>query len=335
MNGNNQLFRFRILDQLLRRDPPPTLDELVRACNHSTDIQRQTDTRYSKRTIRADLQKMREKFNAPIPKRNTDFYQYTDLTFSIFQHNLMKAEIDLLLQLSRFLAQFQQFDFSSDLQELLQQAAPMEEMPHQTLIDLGLSTPYAGTTWLSSLYQHIAARTPLQVVYQPFSGPVLTIQRFEAYLLKFYNRRWYILGHSAERPHQITNLAVERIQRLQPITGSYQIPEGFAETHFSDIIGTTHLADADVSQIIIEVKKPYAHYLHTAPLHPSQRCMAETENSKTFSFQLRINHELQNTLLSMGSNLMQVQPENLRQRLYDVAQQMTVQLEAGTVSGKG
>jgi predicted DNA-binding transcriptional regulator YafY len=70
----------------------------------------------------------------------------------------------------------------------------------------------------------------------------------------------------------------------------------------------------------------YAYYLQATPLHATQTLFEEAPYSMRFGLRLRENHELINTLLSLGRNLLQVSPPVLADRLRETLRQVLVQL---------
>jgi predicted DNA-binding transcriptional regulator YafY len=328
MAGKNQLLRMMVLDGMLRRHEPVQMRQLLTACmDHPAMLRADSDVTISERTIRGDLQLMRNSFGAPIPKRNLDGYQYSDLTYSIFQVPLLQTELEVLQQLGSFLNQFEGFDFGKELRQIIAIGQAIPEVAHlQPSVDLGLPGNQLGNQWLRPIYKALSARQPLTITYKPFQGAEEVSQIFEPYLLKLYNRRWYVLGKSSLRPTIITNYALNRIQSVTALSGHYEIPRDFQQAHFSHIIGTTLYADNPILEVSLDVKKPYAYYLHATPLHHTQTLLAEHDDFMRFGLRLRENHELINTLLSLGRNLLQVSPPVLADRLRETLRQVLVQL---------
>ena len=64
-----------------------------------------------------------------------------------------------------------------------------------------------------------------------------------------------------------------------------------------------------VKDILISVSKPRAKYLETKPLHRLQRVISNNPDSVTFKLKLIPNKELVAKLLSLGKDLLSVEPE--------------------------
>ncbi|MCH8554935.1 MAG: WYL domain-containing protein [Schleiferiaceae bacterium] len=329
MAGKNQLLRMMVLDGMLRRPEPVRMRQMIVACmQHPAMLRADSDVAISERTIRGDLRLMRDSFGAPIPKRNVEGYQYSDLSYSIFQVPLLQTELEVLQQLGSFLNQFEGFDFGNELRQIIAigQAIP-EVSQAQPSVDLGLPGNQIGNQWLRPIYKALSARTLLRITYQPFAGVKEVSNTFAPFLLKLYNRRWYVLGKSSLRPNLITNYALNRIQAVAETTGNYEIPKDFQQEHFSYIIGTTLYLNHPIMDITLDVKKPFAHYLQATPLHATQTLLEESESYIRFGLKLRENHELINTLLSLSSNLLHVTPSHLADRLRETLQLMLNQLD--------
>jgi predicted DNA-binding transcriptional regulator YafY len=331
MAGKNQLLRMIVLDGMLRRDTPVQMHQMVSACMSNPAMLRvDSDIKISERTIREDLKFMRNQFGAPIPLRNLTGYQYEDLSYSIFQVPLMRTELEVLQQVGNFLNQFEGFDLGKELQQIVsigQSLSDMQAELAQPTIDLGLPGNQLGNQWLKIFYNALSTREAVRVDYRSFSGAAETSEVFKPYLLKLYNRRWYVLGKSNLRPELITNYALNRIQGASPIQGNrYEIPQDFKQEHFSYIMGTTLYLDHPILDIELEIKKPYAFYMKQTPWHQTQLLIAETPDAMRFQLRLRENRELINNLLSLGSNLVSILPESLAHKLLEELQSMQNQL---------
>ena len=102
----------------------------------------------------------------------------------------------------------------------------------------------------------------------------------------------------------------------------YQTMDFDAEDYFSDIIGVTKYVDRKVERIMVAISLERFPFIETNPLHPSQRIikrgMSEkyqdwTNTHKIIALDVIINHELVNTILSFGKDMIVLEPLILKE----------------------
>jgi predicted DNA-binding transcriptional regulator YafY len=99
--NKNALERYLLIDEKLRSGRRYTLEQLAQFCKENWDIA------VSPRTISDDLKYMRNRFDAPIPKRPIDgLFDYTDRHFSILNSPLKEKDFSALKKVLHILSQF-------------------------------------------------------------------------------------------------------------------------------------------------------------------------------------------------------------------------------------
>jgi predicted DNA-binding transcriptional regulator YafY len=325
MAGKNQLLRVLVLDELLRKEHKSSMRELITACKDNEYYNRvvfhEDQEVVSERTIRDDLKFMRDVFGAPIPNRNAgELYQYTDTSFSIFQSPILQSELEVLQLVSGLLGQFTGLGLSDDLNQMIERASRLSwrATSEDYNIDFGLKPYPKGQEWLRAIFQAIVNRKKVDIKYQPFEKEAENSKNFCPYLLKQYNRRWYVLGQSELR-EGITNYALDRIKHVKQQKHTYTIPKGFIEKYFNAIVGVTLLPDKPVEDVHITLKKPFSYYVISKPLHHSQKVVSETAEYHVFNYSLRYNKELVSILMSYGQNILDLKPDSIKQELLNEA----------------
>ena len=165
--------------------------------------------------------------------------------------------------------------------------------------------------------------------YHIFTIPDENLQiNVHPYLLKEYNRRWYLLC-AAEEDGKLLNFSLDRIDKCIPLTShKYKEYDGDINERFDDIIGVTWLEDSPVYQIIFWVSDKSKDYVLTKPLHASQRTLPETtiiglhdrypslEGGVFLRIDCKRNYELIRELTSFGENLLVIEPIVIQDEVY-------------------
>ena len=148
---------------------------------------------------------------------------------------------------------------------------------------------------------------PVQLHYIPFDAQEI-ITLFHPYILKEYNNRWFVYGHS----DCFNNNGVYALDRIMAIEMKYlnSFKEANAKiisTYFNNIIGVTNTGNP-VEEIIFTVCTPRCKYVNSKPFHESQRILKHNASYTRYVLKLRINNELIASLLSFGPDLIVEEP---------------------------
>lgn len=79
---------------------------------------------------------------------------------------------------------------------------------------------------LDALRRALRAQKRVHIVYQAGNQPDSTERDFDSYALAYRQGWWYVLGY-CHRRHTIRSFRVDRIQHLEQLQISYEIPEDF------------------------------------------------------------------------------------------------------------
>ena len=141
------------------------------------------------------------------------------------------------------------------------------------------------------------------------------------FLLKEYNRRWYLIG-AADDTGKLLTFALDRIKSIDVLPGYEfrEAPDDLLE-RYEDIIGVSYYEGRTVDKIIFWVSDKSAPYVDTKPIHGSQtRIKGEKEKSirsqysapsggSIFSIECMENYELIRELCSFGGELKVLSPQ--------------------------
>lgn len=325
MAGNIQaLIRYRTIDRCLRRTHRRwTWRELSRACG--AELRERLGDHIddpSRRTIFTDIQNMRDGifgYEAPITyDHGRKSFYYADPHFSISQIPLSREDRQELQHALVILKQFRGFHHLQGIESIiarLEQTSHGAAHPARRLIEFDHVTDSPGQQWLDLLYRYTFERQVLLITYHPFSVDEINTYPFSPYLLKEYNRRWFLIAYNHERD-RLEKLALDRILDLRKsIQPFFQLPGFNPQNYFRDIVGVTLPEEGQAEEVLLRVSVKQAPYLDTKPLHASQELLEKSEEGWLFRLSLIPNYELESQLLSLGERVEVLAPEGLRRRI--------------------
>ena len=334
--------RYKILDELLSsRYHNYSLDDLTEeVCRRLADMYPDTDG-VGRRTIEKDINYLEYEgpFLVDIERYSVASYnpekhktyskrclRYANPSFSIFKKEMSDDEEYLLREALSMLGQF---DSLPNLDRLEGLRLGFGVKHHDKQIISLSKNPLENSNLLGGLFTAISQKQVIELHYHIFTRPDENSQiNVHPYLLKEYNRRWYLLC-AAEEDGKLLNFSLDRIDKCIPLTShKYKEYDGDINERFDDIIGVTWLEDSPVYQIIFWVSDKSKDYVLTKPLHASQRTLPETtiiglhdrypslEGGVFLRIDCKRNYELIRELTSFGENLLVIEPIVIQDEVY-------------------
>lgn len=172
-----------------------------------------------------------------------------------------------------------------------------------------------GTEFLGDIIDAIRNNIAMGVEYQPFYNEQATVYHVEAYCLKMYRQRWYVLGRCRELDG-LRHFSLDRILSIHKTDNTFCYPKDFSpESYYKDVVGIWTNESLKAERITIRAYGLQSKYLLTLPLHPSQKEIASHTHYTDFSYHLCITNNLVCELLAKGSAVEVLEPESLRKRI--------------------
>ncbi len=246
--------------------------------------------------------------------------RYADPTFSIFKKTMNDDEKYLLREAISMLDQFNGLPNLDALESLrLSLNVSSTENP---IISFS-KNPLGESTILGELFTAISNKQVVEVEYAKFTdkdNPL--VYKVYPYLLKEYNRRWYLIA-AAFDDGKIRTYALDRINRATPMPSIEYLPfDGDITERFDDIIGVTLYEGVEPGEILFGADESTKDYIFTKPLHDSQRYYAaqrelelksrypSLKGGAFFSIECIKNYELIRELCSYGKGLLVLSSED-------------------------
>ena len=179
-------------------------------------------------------------------------------------YDVMQEAVDMLRQLEGF----EQFAEMSDVVSRLQDNLAVARGKNK-IVDFERNSDLKGLCYLNPLYNYIARRQTIRILYQSFSARKPLVYTIFPHLLKEYRNRWFLF--CTNKKGVLFNFALDRIQSIEVETETpYQDnPDFNPETYFKHIIGVTHWSEP--IEITFWASREQAGYIATKPVHSSQQ----------------------------------------------------------------
>ncbi|MDD6670113.1 MAG: WYL domain-containing protein [Bacteroidales bacterium] len=330
--NKNALIRYKTIDNCLRnRYRRWTLDDLVEACSDALYDMEGIRKGVSVRTVQGDIQMMRSDklgYNAPIEVYDHKYYRYADSDYSITDmpmsqndYEVMQEAVDMLRQLQ----DFDQFSEMSDVVSRLQDKLSITRKNRKPIIHFDNVPDLKGLKLLNPLYNYIAHKQTLRIIYQPFSARKPQEYILCPYLLKEFRNRWFVFGSRAD-DLVLYNLALDRIESVEPVDVPFRENPDFDSEHFfDDVIGVSKNIKNTPRRIKFWATREQSKYIKTKPIHPSQTLLRENpeDGSCIFQIEVVINFEMYSVFMSYGPGIKILYPpqavEYMRDKLKEAA----------------
>jgi len=324
--NKNALIRYKTIDNCLRnRYRRWTLEDLVDACSEALYDTEGIRKGISVRSVQHDIQMMRSDklgYNAPIEVYDHKYYRYADEDYSIMDmpmsqndYDLMQEAVDMLRQLE----DFDQFTEMSDVISRLQDQLAICRNNRKPIIHFDRVPNLKGLDLLNPLYNYIAHKQTLRIIYQPFSASTPTEFFLCPHLLKEFRNRWFLFGSKAENL-LLYNLPLDRIISVEPVDVPYRENPDFDSEHFfDDVIGASKNINSSPQTIRFWANSEQSKYIKTKPLHRSQRLISENpeDGSCIYEIDVVINFEMYSVFMSYGPGIKIISPHDVMMFMRD------------------
>ena len=275
-------------------------------------------TEVSIRQIRDDIKYMRDRvtYDAPIKAYQYDgkrcYYRYEDRDFTIFNNELSVEEVINLRSTIDMLARFRDRSKNVWLEEVisnLEYRFGIKEHS-ENVVSFEQNEQLKGLEYLSEVIDATVNHIPIIIYYKTYKGKEL-ISTFHPYHVRQYNNRWFLFGYE-EETGKIANKALDRIQRISLANIPFKPNTTIDFAHFfDDVVGVSiPYDDVEKETITLRFTQTRYPYVTSKPIHKSQATVNEKEC--TVSLSVKPTRELEQQILSYGSDVEVLSPESFR-----------------------
>ena len=331
--NKNAVIRYKFLDELLSdRHHHYSMSDIETKVNGMLE-----DLGYptvGTRQLEKDLVFLMERpFSAPIERYRSngrECIRYKRSDFSIFTPELSKEERSILYEMLNTAGQFNGLPNFSWV-EKLKDAYDIDK--HKKVLSFQNNPLLKNSNLLASLYECVANEQVIYVTYQRFSDVTPDEYKIHPYLLKQYNNRWYLVGLRPDE-NKIYTLPLDRMLRFSPLPEDIFIPwKGDIEEYFKNTIGITVYDNTEPVDVYFWISDSAYPYYATKPIHHSQNELSDEDansfkekfnlhSGKILNIKCTINYELIQELARSFSDIIILEPTELRNRFAEKVHEM-------------
>ena len=336
--------RITILDECFAsRTGAYTLDKLADV------ILEQSGESVSRKTIQNDIKHIRVLIEAA-HGTNTNFdecpifepklfegkktiFKYADENLALGNHLLSKSDEAQLTETLAILARYRNREDFHWLDELFPRIEAAFELVHEDykgLISYQSNRDYEGQSWVGTLYNQLLREKIVIVEYKGFQDPTSYLRKIHPYHLKQYNNRWFLFGfEESEKYTGITNLALDRILNVTETIENMRPNDTDWGDFFDQMLGVSIPADQNAVDVTLRFAADRMPYVTTKPIHGASQIPDKTDpEGRTSRISVLPNRELYQTLLSFGSDVEVLGPEEVVTAMRTISREMYEQYHA-------
>lgn len=312
--NKNQRNRCLILDRCFSDcSKKYQIGDLVREVNSQLKDQLPEGAFISKRTVMADIMFMETPEGGGIRLRKVKegpllYYRYVDPNFSITKSPISEQDGKRIAHLTSRYADYGQYPQLHETLSLLELFdADPEMLP---FIEFEPSPYLEGLKFLQPMLNAIKNHTALHIAYR-LQGKELRHYTLSPQYLKQYNRRWYVMGATAESPDSAACFPLDGIETAETVGDPYTVATVNWIEYFRHTIGMSVRADAVKEDVHFMMFGKVCHFIEANPIHHSQRVHWVNDNCIDVHLKVQVNYELLRLLLSYSNCIKVLSPESL------------------------
>lgn len=309
----------RHLERLLQ------IDALLRLGQRYTATSLAEALEVSERTIRNDLNFLRDRYRAPLEHNRQQGYYYSDSTWRLPSISLSKGELFALTLGARMLEAYAGSTYSLELRSAISRLA--ERLPEQTWVDLqqiaderilfraGAEINLDPEVW-HQLEDACQTLRSVQMTYYTASRNTVSDRKLDPYVLHIYRgTNPYVIGYCHKR-QEVRWFRVDRIKQLQVLETTFVIDPNFdAKDHLEMIF--QHEAGGVPVPVSIWFDAPTAPYVRERRWHPTQDIQEHCDGSLTLHMVVRGLNDLKRWVLGYGRGAIVKSPPELVELVRD------------------
>jgi predicted DNA-binding transcriptional regulator YafY len=305
------------------------IDRLLRSPERHTTNSLAELLEVSERTVRNDLDFLRDRYNAPIESDRSRGYYYSDPAWRLDSIPLTKGELFALTLGARILQAYAGSAYEVELKSAIDQLS--RRIPEQTWVDLqGLANSQimfreGGELNLNPGIWHkletaCQQKRSIQMSYYTAGRNANSERQFDPYVLHFSRSNPYVTGFCHLR-QETRWFRVDRIQSIELLDQTFEIDPTFdAKAHFE--MAFQHEVGGIPTQISIWFDTATAPFIRERRWHPTQQIEEHADGALTLHFVARGLNEVKRWILFYGKGAKAIAPPELVAMVREEVQSM-------------
>lgn len=317
--------RYRVIDRCIRSrsKPFPSKEKLRQTCEEEL-YGSGTGEHISISTIEKDLWSLKNENSlgyAPIAYNKAENgYFYTKAEFSL-DLPLTEDDIELIRLATSTLSQFKDSQVFKDLEVSVEKIRgrlkvyhQMEKKENTQLIRFETAPHYSGSTYLSDLLDAIKDHREIDIEYIPFIDGTTRNYSVHPYFLQEHKNRWYLICFEKDS-EKFRTLGLDRFRKMTPKENYFHPdPEFDPESYYKYSFGIGIYSGKPV-EVQLSFDAVQGRYIKAQPIHTTQKILSETDKGIVISLSVIPSPEFMMHLMSYGSSVHILQPQDIRTEL--------------------
>jgi predicted DNA-binding transcriptional regulator YafY len=311
-----QMRRYAMIDRELRAGRYPTAQELARVAEVNV------------RTIRRDLEFMRDSLHAPLEfHRQRRGWYYATASYHLPTTQLGEPDVAALAIAASALSAapgtpFGQLarDALSGIASQLAEGGPATYATALETHPFHNSAPLAGSLEiLAELSQACHHRQPLRILYWTAGRDETAWRDIDPWRLGCVDGQWYLFAYCHLR-QSVRMFATWRIDGVERLVGSYHIPEDFSIPEFLSH-GFQRISGPSVprERVRLWFSSYAARYIRERQWHPTQQLTDLPGGELELALEVSALDELERWIMSWSEHVEVLAPHTLRTRIHNLA----------------
>lgn len=317
-NTKGAMIRQIIIDRCLQSEEGYSTAKMMEKCNVALEERGYTVVT-SLNTIRNDIDEISNTYHVNIEQLSkgsrSKRYRYEDRTFSVYTSPLTEKDIIILNDLVHDLGMFQgrpQFEWLAEMNFRLQLT-----MNRYTAVVYDDNPQLVGMVFFQPLFDAIIHSKAVRLIYKSYKNECEVQRIVHPYMLRQYNKRWFLIALTEGFEDRLSNYALDRIVGLERVAIPYVSHEGFFDlsTYYNDVVGVSVPSHGEKQIIELSVASSLYPYIASKPIHHSQQVIVEKDDEVVIRLTLIPNYEFEQLLLSYGEGVEVLNPLSLRETM--------------------
>ena len=168
----------------------------------------------------------------------------------------------------------------------------------------------SGGELLRQIIKAMKENRAVMITYRRYTAVASTTFSVEAYCVKLFRQRWYVVGKLSNG--YLATFSLDRIESLDLLARKFKVDKDFdAKDFFKDSFGIVVDEKIPIQRIVLRAYGYEPYYMRDLPLHPTQKEINTTDDYADFELKLRPTSDFMTKLISRGEWLEVLEPQNL------------------------
>lgn len=302
----------RHLERLLQ------LDRLLRAGDRPTAGRMATILEVTERTVRSDIEFLKNRFHAPVEYTKLRGFHYTDADWRLPTIPLSHGELFALTLGANMLQAYAGSAYQVELQGAIARLA--ERLPEQTWVDLqqlakenvvfrmGAELDLDPEVW-QTLEKACQKKRRVKMVYFTAGRNAESERELDPYVLHFARNNPYVTGW-CHKNEAVRDFRVDRIRSISLLSDEFEVNVGFdRRAHFDRMF--QHEVGGETRPIVTWFDARCAPYIRERRWHPTQTLEEHSDGAVTLRMDVPGLNEVKRWVLFYGAGARVLGPPEL------------------------